>query len=337
MTMVRFGAPGVPGQAVHPAPVAASLESTPAALPPGVGYVLPDGSVRIVGMADMEDMVTKLDALFAQTHPGIRFTYVKSDSLAAVYSLIFDATAMAPAGIVYPGNLTYTDIVHGPPFAVRVAHGSLKRGAEVSPLAIIVNRSNPMTAITMAQVGSIFTQPQRARVISYWGQAGVQGKMAEEDVHPTGLPWTDHYPSEDLNFGDFFFYRKLNNAPPVESYHMVKTYDEVVAAVSADPQAIGVVALNHVTDAVKVLAVSDSGLQSPMTGTAAEIRSGQYPLDRDLYLYVRVVAGKPIAPWVKDYLRMVLSPEGQAIVGEEPHGYLPLNAVEVQEDLASFQ
>jgi phosphate transport system substrate-binding protein len=161
--------------------------------------------------------------------------------------------------------------------------------------------------------------------------------MAKEEIHPVGLPWTDHYPSEDLNFGDFFFYRKLGNAPPVETYHLVKTYDEVVAAVSADPQAIGVVALNHVTDAVKVLGITDSDLKAPMTGTAAEIRSGQYPLDRDLYLYVRVVAGKPMEPLVKEYLRMVLSREGQAIVGKDVRGYIPLNATEVQEDLASFQ
>ncbi len=307
------------------------------AVPTTAGYVLRDGSVRIVGLGDMEGMMTQLDALYAQTHVGTRFTYVKSNSLGAVYSLIFDATAMAPAGIVYPSNLTYTDIVHGPPFAVRVAHGSLKPGAEVSPLGIIVHRNNPMATITMAQVGSIFTQPARARMISHWGQAGLKGKMAEEEIHPVGLPWTDHYPSEDLSFGDFFFYRKLGNAPPAENYHMVKTYDEVVAAVSADPQAIGVVALNHVTDAVKVLGIIDNDLKPPMTGTAAEIRSGQYPLDRDLYLYVRVVAGKPMDPLAKEYLRMLLSGEGQAIIGRDARGYIPLNPTEVQEDLASFQ
>jgi phosphate transport system substrate-binding protein len=305
--------------------------------PARAGYVLSDGSVKIVGLGDMEGMMTKLDALFAQTHPGTRFNYVKSNSLAAVYSLIFDATAMAPSGLVYPSNLTYTDIVHGPPFAVRVAHGSLKPRAEVSPLGIIVNRNNPMATITMAQVASIFTQPARARVFSHWDQAGLRGAMGAAEIHPVGLPWTDHYPSEDLNFGDFFFYRKLNNAPPVENYHMVKTYEEVVAAVSADPQAIGVVALNHVTDAVKVLAIAENDLKPPMTGTPAEIHSGQYPLDRDLYLYVRVVTGKPMEPLVKEYLRMVLSREGQSIVGDDARGYIPLNALEVQEDLASFQ
>jgi phosphate transport system substrate-binding protein len=335
--MPTLCAKAIRGQAADDAMALARFQPAAVTVPQTAGYMLPDGSLRIVGLGDMEGMMTQLDALYAQTHAGTRFTYVKSDSLAAVYSLIFDATAVAPAGIVYPSNLTYTDIVHGPPFAVRVAHGSLKPGAEVSPLGIIVNRSNPMATITMAQVGSIFTQPARARMISHWGQAGLKGTMAKEEIHPVGLPWTDHYPSEDLNFGDFFFYRKLGNAPPVETYHLVKTYDEVVAAVSADPQAIGVVALNHVTDAVKVLGITDSDLKAPMTGTAAEIRSGQYPLDRDLYLYVRVVAGKPMEPLVKEYLRMVLSREGQAIVGKDVRGYIPLNATEVQEDLASFQ
>jgi phosphate transport system substrate-binding protein len=304
---------------------------------PGAGYLMPDGSIRIIGLGDMQGVVAKLNDFFAKTHPGTRFTYVKSDSLGSIYSLIFDATAFAPAGIVYPSNLTYTDIVHGPPFSIRVAHGSLNPSAEVSPLAIIVNRSNPLSKLSMAQAASIFTQPARAHVFSRWSQLGIAGPLAAQAIHPCGLPWTDHYPSEDTNFGEFFFFRKLNAAPPVETYTMLKTYADVVAAVSADPSAIGVTTLNRVTDAVKVIAISDNDLKLAMTGTTADIRSGQYPLDRDLYLYARVVSGKPLDPFVREYLRMVLSREGQEIVGREAHGYIPLNSLEVQEDLATFQ
>ncbi len=314
-----------------------AYEAAAAAPAPGAGYMMADGSIRIVGLGDMQEIVEALNGLYARTHPGTRFAYVKSDSLGSVYSLIFDATALAPVGIVYPSNLTYTDIVHGPPFAIRVAHGSLNPAAAVSPLAIVVNKSNPLSKLSMAQVASIFTQPARGRVFSRWSQVGAGGAVADKEIHPCGLPWTDHYPSEDTTFGEAFFFRKLNAAPPVETYAMVKTYADVVKAVAGDPAAIGVTTLNRVDDSVKVIAIGDTDLKPPMTGTAAEIRSGQYPLDRDLYLYARVVSGKPLDPFVKEYLRMVLSREGQEIIAKEAHGYIPLNAMEVQQDLATFQ
>ena len=302
---------------------------------PGAGFVSSDGTIRIVGLDDMEGIVSGLNALYTKTHPGAHFSYTKSNSLASIYTLIFDATAFAPAAIVYPSNLTYTDIVHGPPFSVRVAHGSLNPAAKVSGLAIVVNKANPISSLSMSQVASIFTQSARTRVLSQWSQVTKGAPSA--GIHPVGLPWTDHYPSEDLTFGEFFFFNKLSGAPPVNNYSVVRSYDAVVSAVAADVNAIGVTALNRVTPDVKVVAITDSDLRAPMTGTLAEIATGKYPLDRDLYLYVRVVSGKPLDPFVKEYLRMMLSPEGQQVIRNEAHGYIPLNATEVQEDLNALQ
>jgi phosphate transport system substrate-binding protein len=304
--------------------------------PKDAGYLMPDGSIRIVGLGEMEGIVAGLNTLYAKTHPGTRFTYVKGNSLAAIYSLIFDATAFAPAAIVYPSNLTYTDIVHGAPLSIRVAHGSLNPAAKVSGLAIIVNKSNPISRLTMAQVGSIFTQSARARVLTHWSQLG-EVMPGGREIHPIGLPWTDHYSSEDVTFGEYFFFSKLNGAPPVRNYTFVKRYDDVVSEVSTDPNAIGVTALNRVTDAVRVVPISDGDLRPPMTGTVAEISSGKYPLDRDLYLYVRVVSGKPLDPFVAEYLRIMLSSEGQEIIRSEAHGYIPLSPLEATEEMANLQ
>lgn len=308
----------------------------PVAPPENAGYLLADGSIRVVGLDDMEGIITRLDDLFSRTHPGIRFTYVKSDSLAAIYSLIYGSSAFAPVGIIYPNNLTYTDIVHRPPFSIRVAHGSLHPAAKVSPLAVIVNKSNPLEKLTMNQLAAIFSQNMRRPVLSHWGQAGVQGAIGGSEIHPYGLPWSDHYPSEDTGFGDYVFFHKMGGAPPVENYNMVKTYAEVVSHICSDPLAIGLIGLNSVTPDVKVVGISDSEFHGPMHGTAEEIRSGHYPLDRGLRLNVRVTPNT-FDPLVKEYMRMILSREGQQIIAEEQHGYIPLSALEVQEELATFQ
>ena len=324
-----------------------SMHQSSACLPPyqprqvapqkNAGYILPDGSIRVVGLDDMKGIIIRLDALFTRTHPGIRFTFVKSNSLAAIYSLMFGTSAFAPVAISYPNSLTYRDIVHGSPFSIRVAHGSLSPNAELSPLGVIVNKSNPIENLTMNQLFSIFSQQMRRPVLSHWDQVGLTGGIGNSEIHPYGLPWSDHYPSEDTGFGDYVFFHKMGGAPPVENYSMVGTYAEVVRHVSSDPSSIGITSLNSVNADVKVLGIVNGEFNGPMHGTVAEIRSGKYPLDRCLRIYGRLVSGQPFDPLVKEYMRMVLSREGQQIIADDPHGYIPLNPLEVQEELAAFQ
>lgn len=308
-----------------------------AAAPKDAGYILPDGSIRIVGFDDMEGMIGRLNELFVRSHPGVRFTYVKGNSLAALYALMFDSSVFAPMGMEFTGSLTYTDTVHGPPFSIRVAHASLNPSAKLSPLAIIVNPSNPVDNLTVSQIGSIFTQSMRKPVISHWGQLGMKGEWAAREIHPFGLPWSDHYPSEDFSFGEYMFLRKMGGGHPVRNYNMLPTYAEVVKNVSRDPAAIGITTLNRAISEVKTVAITASDLGGSYRGTAEEIIASKYPLDRYLYIYGRLVSGKPLDPLAKEYMRMVLSRDGQEIIAGEAHGYLPLNAVEAGEDLAKLQ
>lgn len=309
----------------------------PASPPKDAGYVLPDGTIRIVGFDDMEGMILRLNALFTQTHPGTKFTYVKSNSYGALYSLMWDSTAFAPMAIDYQSNLIYTDIVHGPSFAIRVAHASVTAGAKLSPIAVVVNKSSPIDTLSISQLTSIFTEPLRRRVYSHWGQLGAQGELAAQAIHPCGLPWSDHYPSQDPTFGEYVFTRKFGGGQPVVNYRMFKTYAAVLHNVASDPQAVGLVAVNEVTADVKVVAVTGTDLIGPSSPTPADIQTGRYPLDRYLYLYGRVVSGKPFDPFVKEYMRMVLSREGQQIVSADPHGYIPLSALEAADELATLQ
>jgi len=75
----------------------------------------------------------------------------------------------------------------------------------------------------------------------------------------------------------------------------------------------------------------------PHAATAEEIVAGSYPYDRYLYINVQLVPGRPMDPFVKEYLRLVLSREGQGAIAAEAHGYLPLSTREVAEELAKLQ
>ena len=314
-------------------------QTTQQAVPPrqGAGYLLPDGTVRIVGAASMAGVISQLDSLYVREHPGTRFSYVSADNNGAIDALIFDGTPFAPIGTVYNGGLAYSDIVKAPPFAIRIAHGSLSPTAQVSPLGVIVNPANPVSRLSLGDVASIFSKPLRARVFATWAQAGVQGDFGAHPVEPAGLPWSDHYASEDRTFGDDVFYRKFAGAAPVDSYRTFKTYAEVVDFVAHTPDAIGVCALNRITSGVKLIGLTDGPFSTVHTGSAADISGGHYPIDRYLYLQVRVLGGKQLDPLVREYLKLALSPAGQAAIASGEEHYLPLSPTELAEEQGKLE
>src|SRR5205809_916189 len=62
--------------------------------------------------------------------------------------------------------------------------------------------------------------------------------------------------------------------------------------------------------------------------TRESIISREYPLARATYAFIDVPPGKPIDAKVREFLRYVLSREGQADV-ERDRGYLPLGAADL--------
>jgi len=87
---------------------------------------------------------------------------------------------------------------------------------------------------------------------------------------------------------------------------------------------------------VKVVALADKEGGEYSRGTAEDVSAGRYPYNRYVYFYVRRLPGQPVDPFVKEYLRLVLSKEGQQMVAGEANGYVPLNAREAAEELAKL-
>lgn len=322
---------------------AAALTDLPAYAPRAVvppsqaGYLRPNGAIRIVGLADLSGIVGRIDVVFRRYHPGFKFSFSGGDDLSALYCLAFDSAALAPIGTPFLSGASgpYSILVGAKPFGIRIAHASLTPGAAVSPIGVVVNPANPLAQLTVDQVSRIFTTGGRATDLTHWGQIGMTGAWASAEIHPCGLPPTDHYPSEDTTFGECMFERRLGGQPWPPSYRMVRTYDGVVRHVAADPRAIGLVALNHVTSGVRVVGIAGTW-GPPSRGSAADIRADRYPFDRYLWIYVRRPAGRPLDPFIREYLRLVLSREGQESISGA-RGYIPLNAREVASELAKLQ
>src|SRR5207244_942876 len=104
---------------------------------------------------------------------------------------------------------------------------------------------------------------------------------------------------------------------------------EVVQRISQDPDGIGFAAAMRASGAARVLPLAARDDDEPVAPTEESIVAGRYPLDRFLLIY----ATRPVTPLVREFLRLVLSREGQAAVAATPQRYIPLSAKDAAAEL----
>jgi phosphate transport system substrate-binding protein len=282
----------------------------PAAANPGARYVEADGAVAIVGYNDMLGMMTALDARFTEAHPGIRFALKLKGTRTAPPALARGESLLAPMGAVFsPEQLAdYRSVAGSDPIELRIAHDSLGDRALSGPLAIIVRRDNPLASLTLPQLADVFTG------------------RATRGLHPGGL-------LPDVALGISFRAHLGMGEGFGPGFRGFAQSADVVQWVATDPLAIGFTGVNRVTPDVRVLALAPDDHTAPVALTADNVRAGLYPLDRFLLIYAR----RPLEPLAREYLRFVLSREGQEEIAADALGYLPLNASEAAAERAKLE
>jgi phosphate transport system substrate-binding protein len=305
-------------------------EYTPRAveLPTQASYLTADKAVAVIGYNDMQEMLEALDAVFERAHPGITFALTLKGTRTAPPALATGVSAFAPMGAEFSDAelAVYRRAVGADPIAFRVAHDSLNPNARSAPLALYVSAANPLTVLTIEQVARIFSR-RPGEGIRQWAQLGLSGEWARQGVHACGL-------SATTALGTFMQRHIFGGRPYIPGFTGLPQSADVVRLVSEDRRAIGFAALNVATPAVRVVPISTLGNSLPSSGAADDIVAGRYPLDRHLLIYVRLAPGRPLDPIVREYLRLVLSREGQEAIAGGPLGYLPLNVREVAAEQA---
>ena len=319
-----------PQQRVDPA--LPSYVPRPAAPPQDAACLLRDGSVAIVGYNDMTEIFAGLNALFVQSHPGVKFKMQLKGTATAAPALTLGVSVFAPMGAEFSWMelAAYRSVVGADPVPIRIAHCSLNPHALSAPVGIFVNRQNPIQKLTMEQVARIFSSGNSRGEITHWGQAGLTGDWAARSIHPCGI-------AEEAAAGlAAFMVRKMGGRPFPPAYESFAQSSQVIRRVGEDPAAIGFASANLATPATKLVAIAERAGGGYYSPTASNVMAGNYPYDRYLLIYLRRLPGEPIDPFVKEYLRMVLSKEGQQAIAAAPPNYLPLSPREVKAELAKL-
>lgn len=261
------------------------------------------GTLGAVGSDTLAGLMLRWGEALTERYPAVRLQLQASGSASAPTALIAGTTRLGPMSrAMSESERAAFTARHGyPPLELEVARDAL---------AIIVHRHNPLESLTLAELDAIFSQNRRCgaeRAISDWSQLGLASPTGRIVLHGRNVASGTHDLVRLHGLCGGRFRLNVNEHPGSAA---------VVAAVAAEPAAIGFAGLNHLTPSVRVIPRRDgeSGELHPPGPTT--VVSGDYPLARSLYLYVNRRPGEPLPGPERAFLELVLSPEGQSIVEE---------------------
>jgi phosphate transport system substrate-binding protein len=306
-----------------------------------------EGVISVAGNHATDDVMAAWAKKFARFHPGARVrlrddTRLTTDAFdvaiaAGDIDLIPSARELMPSE-----RERLAKKLGALPLVVAVATGSYATKSGTHALAFYVNAANPVERISLAQIREIYLPGGR---ITQWGQLGATGEWAEKPIHVFTVPIADPNgnPLGIINYlqGRVFksdkglrrsIYQVDSNGPRLDQ-HML---NRIVREVAADPLAIGYSGFDFGAPGAKTLALAETDAGPWYRGTHDEVQDRIYPLTRTIYLGVNQPAGAPLKPAVREFLRFILSREGQEAFTEGAEKYLPLTAAAAQAERAKL-
>lgn len=297
---------------------------------------------------------------FRRFHPAADFAARLGDSLTAIPSIYTGAADLGSGPRISWNDLkAFNHTLGYDPLAIMVMTGSYNVPGWNAAFAIIVHRDNPLAGVTLKQLDGIFGAARDGgwRRLEWrtdlargpgdnlrtWGQLGLSGEWADRPIHAYGansrygisqtlsdalLAGSDRW-NESMRV---FTNRPRVSGDPPGTEATFLAVQQIAEAVAHDPAGIGFTSIVYVDDRSRALSVATQAGEPTVALTIENVRNRRYPLADESYFYVNRPPGQPLDPKVREFLRYVLSREGQEAVARDGK-YLPLTAAMVQEQL----
>jgi phosphate transport system substrate-binding protein len=274
------------------------------------------GNINSVGSDTMNNMMALWAETFRKSYPNVKIQIEGKGSGTAPPALIAGTSQFGPMSRpMKPSEIDQFEAKYGyKPTQIRTSYDAL---------AIYVSKDNPLEKITLAQADAVFSKTRRrgGKDVKTWGDLGLTGDWAGRPISTYGRN------SASGTYG-FFKEHVLQTGDYRDTVKEQPGSASVVQGVTEDRFGIGYSGIGYKTSGVKALQLAEK--DQFFDGAYANVTSGKYPLARFLYVYVNKAPGKPLDPLVKEYLKLILSKEGQEVVVKD--GYLPLTPAIVAEE-----
>lgn len=299
---------------------------------------------------------------FRSYQPDIRFENRLHSTFIGMAGLYTDQADLAAMGRrpSWEELQAYQRMYGNLPLEIVTATGSYNVPGWTFALVAFVHKDNPIGQLTLEQLDGIFGakreggwdlnswDPGAARGaekdIRTWGQLGLTGEWADKPINVHAYTLNYHFPrdfAEKVFKGGYRWNEQLkeySNRPrrtdsaTGKAGTLLSAGEQLITSVADDRYGITYTGIVYNRPEVKPLALARTAAGPYVAPTLQSVREHTYPLTREVYHYAPRKPGQAADPLVREFLRFVLSREGQQAVQEDGK-YLPLMAEIAREQL----
>ena len=297
------------------------------------------GTIRIWGHGAyghdfIETLVLKWEDGFRKYQPGVNFDnklYGTASAMGALYAGTGDLALLGRE--IWPGEITaFREVFHYPPTGVEILTGSYDVRNKDFALVIYAHKDNPISQLTLAQVDAIFGSEHRrgTKNIRTWGDLGMGGQWAARPINVYGFGISRGF--------SYFFEQAVFQGSSKWNPDMAEFSDEkqpdgklvdagkrVLNALANDPYGVAYSSALYANPQVKPLSLAAEEGAPAVAASRDTVQDRSYPLNRVIPMFFNRRPGMAVDPKVREFVRYILSRQGQQPVLEDK-GYLPLTA-----------
>jgi len=269
------------------------------------------GSLKSVGSDTMNNEMTLWAEGFRKNYPAVKIEIEGKGSSTAPPALTEGTSQFGPMSREMKDE-------EKDKFEKKYGYKPTEVRTSIDMLAVYVHKDNPIRSLTFKQIDAIFSKTRRGGATSdvrTWGDLGLSGEWKTRPISLYGRN------SASGTYG-FFKEHALAKGDYKDSVKEQPGTSSVVQAVASDKYGIGYGGIGYKTADVRAVPLSNGDAAAeavPENGY-----NGLYPLTRFLLVYVNAKPGSTLDPVRAEFLRYILSKEGQEAAVKD--GYLPLPA-----------
>ena len=271
------------------------------------------GNLNSIGSDTMNNLLALWLEGFKKYYPNVNIQIEGKGSSTAPPALITGTSQLGPMS----RKMKNVEIDK---FEKKFGYKPTAIATSLDALAVYVNKDNPIKGLALQQIDAIFSKTRRGgfkKDLTSWGMLGLKGDWVKRRISLYGRNSASgtygYFKKHALFKGD---YKDIVKEQPGSA--------SVVQGITEDRYGIGYSGVGYKTSGVRIVPLAKKIGKKYYAGTYKNVLSGKYPLARFLYIYINKKPNTNLDPIIKEFLKYVLSYEGQQIVIKD--GYLPLPA-----------
>lgn len=283
-----------------------------------------EGTLNSIGSDTLNNLMTYWAEAFKQIYPEVRIQVEGKGSSTAPPALIEGTAQLGPMSRKMKSS-------EEDAFESKYGYTPTAIGVALDSLAVYVNKDNPIASLSFPELDAIFSKNRTGGHIEdivTWGQLGLEGSWGNLPISLYG---------RNSASGTYAYFKEhaLFKGDYKDSVKEQPGSASVVMGISEDKQGIGYSGIGYRTSGVRIVPLSEDEGGAAVEPTYDNVVAGKYPLSRLLYIYVVKKPGEPMPALTREFLKFVLSKEGQEIVVKD--GYLPLPSRIVEKQRALLE